>query len=64
MIPQEMRDHCTHEEFLNKCKKYMEVGDTITEEEWDGDGAVVVFRNSAKCLLACWIVETQEYREF
>lgn len=49
---------------MQKCTKIMEAGDSINEEMHDDEGACVVMRNSAKCMLAMWIEETQEYREF
>lgn len=57
------RTYCSQEEFMDECKKYMEVGDTIVTETHD-EGEVLAFRNSAKCLLAMWIVDTNEYRSF
>ena len=51
-------------EFMQKCTKIMDAGYSINEEMHDDEVACVVMRNSAKCMLAMWIEETQEYREF
>lgn len=62
--PDKGRTYCSYVEFMQKCTNIMEAGDSINEEMHDGEGACVVMRNSAKCMLAMWIEETQEYREF
>lgn len=63
-VPDKGRTYCSYVEFMQKCTKIMEAGDSINEEMHDDEGACVVMRNSAKCMLAMWIEETQEYREF
>lgn len=57
------RTYCTMEEFIDKCKEVIEPGDKLDMGEVDGADAMTL-RNYANCLLACWFLETEEYREF